>query len=191
MRRYAWSAKLPLGILTDFEEFAVYDCRRKPNHTDSAATGRVSPVPLHRLPDKMGRDRRHLFARDAVLKGAFDQYAEGIKGKKGTKEVDDAFLAGDRRLARPAGAQPGPAQPGPADVRELNYAVQMTIDRIIFLRICEDRGIEPEDQLQGTADRRKRLRAPVRFVPTGRQALQLRAVPFLQKKKGNPAARTT
>jgi hypothetical protein len=27
--RYAWSAKLPLGILTDFEEFAVYDCRVK------------------------------------------------------------------------------------------------------------------------------------------------------------------
>jgi hypothetical protein len=30
LRRYAWSAKLPLGILTDFEEFAVYDCRTKP-----------------------------------------------------------------------------------------------------------------------------------------------------------------
>ena len=30
----------------------------------------------------------------------------------------------------------------------MNYAVQMTIDRIVFLRICEDRGIEREDQLQ-------------------------------------------
>jgi len=29
LRRYAWSAKLPLSILTDFEEFAVYDCRQK------------------------------------------------------------------------------------------------------------------------------------------------------------------
>ena len=27
LRRYAWSAKLPLSILSDFEEFAVYDCR--------------------------------------------------------------------------------------------------------------------------------------------------------------------
>lgn len=26
--------------------------------------------------------------------------------------------------------------------RELNFAVQQTIDRLIFLRICEDRGIE-------------------------------------------------
>jgi predicted type IV restriction endonuclease len=27
LRRYAWSAKLPLSILTNFEGFAVYDCR--------------------------------------------------------------------------------------------------------------------------------------------------------------------
>src|SRR5690349_2680482 len=37
LRRYAWSAKLPLSILTDFEEFAVYDCRVKPAQTDKAS----------------------------------------------------------------------------------------------------------------------------------------------------------
>ena len=31
LRRYAWTAKLPLSILTDFEELAVYDCRIKPD----------------------------------------------------------------------------------------------------------------------------------------------------------------
>ena len=36
--------------------------------------------------------------------------------------------------------------------RQLNYAVQVTIDRIIFLRICEDRGIEPEEQLKCELD---------------------------------------
>lgn len=41
LRRYAWSAKLPLSILTDFEEFAIYDCRAKPLKTDKASTGRV------------------------------------------------------------------------------------------------------------------------------------------------------
>lgn len=33
-------------------------------------------------------------------------------------------------------------------VRELNYAVQLTIDRIVFLRMCEDRGIEKYGQIQ-------------------------------------------
>ena len=29
IRRYAWSADLPISILTDFEEFSVYYCRRE------------------------------------------------------------------------------------------------------------------------------------------------------------------
>src|SRR6202163_3456624 len=41
LRRYAWSAKLPLSILTDFEEFAVYDCRVEPALNDKAAVARV------------------------------------------------------------------------------------------------------------------------------------------------------
>ena len=38
LRRYAWSAKLPVSILTDFEEWAVYDCRIRPVKTDRAST---------------------------------------------------------------------------------------------------------------------------------------------------------
>src|SRR5947209_2005518 len=41
LRRYAWTVKLPLGILSDFEELAVYDCRVKPDRHDSAATARL------------------------------------------------------------------------------------------------------------------------------------------------------
>src|SRR5713226_2954639 len=41
LRRYAWSAKLSLSILTDFEEFAVYDCRVKPDLTDKASAART------------------------------------------------------------------------------------------------------------------------------------------------------
>ena len=40
----------------------------------------------------MGRDRRHLLARGRA-QGSFDQYAAGTKGKHGTADVDDAFLA--------------------------------------------------------------------------------------------------
>ncbi|HEV8014031.1 MAG TPA: type I restriction enzyme HsdR N-terminal domain-containing protein [Stellaceae bacterium] len=41
LRRYAWSAKLPLSILTDFEEFAVYDCRVRPELSDKASAART------------------------------------------------------------------------------------------------------------------------------------------------------
>ena len=53
LRRYAWSAKLPLSILTDFEEFAVYDCRVKPVKTDQAATAPEAKEPAQdtKLPE--------------------------------------------------------------------------------------------------------------------------------------------
>jgi len=47
LRRYAWSAKLPLSILTDFEEFAVYDCRIKPNRADKASAARILYFTYH------------------------------------------------------------------------------------------------------------------------------------------------
>ena len=41
LRRYAWSAKLPVSILTDFEEMAIYDCRLRPKLNYKPSIGRV------------------------------------------------------------------------------------------------------------------------------------------------------
>jgi len=41
IRRYSWTVKLPIGILTDFEELAIYDTRVKPNPKDKAGTTRI------------------------------------------------------------------------------------------------------------------------------------------------------
>ena len=41
VRRYGWSAKLNLCILTDFEEFAVYETKTKPDKKQRASIGRV------------------------------------------------------------------------------------------------------------------------------------------------------
>src|SRR5690606_14728462 len=41
IRRYGWSAKLPVSIITDFEEFAVYDCTKKPKPTDKSGIARI------------------------------------------------------------------------------------------------------------------------------------------------------
>jgi len=54
LRRYAWSAKLPLSILTDFEELSVYDCLRRPKPTDNASVGCVSYVTFEQYPEKLG-----------------------------------------------------------------------------------------------------------------------------------------
>jgi adenine-specific DNA-methyltransferase len=140
LRRYAWSAKLPLSILTDFEEFIVYDGRVKPEKNDKPSTARI--LCLHyRDYEQRWEEITSIFSREAALRGSLDQYAESNKVKRGTVEVDAALLreieswrdsmAHNLALRNPALTQ-----------RDLNFAVQRTIDRIIFLRICEDRGIE-------------------------------------------------
>ncbi len=145
LRRYAWSARLPLSVLTDFEEFAVYDCRIKPDKTDKASTGRILYLTCSEFLSRWDAIAA-VFSRDAVLKGSFDAFAESNKDKKGTAEVDVAFLKemeGWRELLARHLALRNPQ----ITQRELNYSVQMVLDRIIFLRICEDRGIEPYGRL--------------------------------------------
>lgn len=145
LRRYAWSAKLPLSILTDFEEFAVYDCRVKPVKTDKASTARILYVTYDKYPEKWD-DITPVFSRDAILKGSFDKYVETTKGKKGTAEVDDAFLK-EIETWRDILAHNIAIRNPRLSQRDLNFAVQAVIDRIIFLRICEDRGIEEYGRL--------------------------------------------
>src|SRR5260221_1846244 len=149
LRRYAWSAKLPLGIVTVFEEFAVYDCRAKPDKADKASLGRVKLISYKDYVEKWD-EIASIFSREAVLKGSFDSYAEGMKSKKGTTEVDDAFLIEIERWRDLLAKNIAIRNPS-LSVRELNYAVQMTIDRIVFLRICEDRGVERDEQLKEIA----------------------------------------
>ena len=144
LRRYAWSAKLPLSILTDFEEFAVYDCRIKPNQNDKASVARVLYIRFDEFETRWD-EIASIFSREAILKGSFDKYVESTKRKRGTAEVDAAFLKeieGWRDLL----ARNIALRNTDLSNREVNFAVQRTIDRIIFLRICEDRGIEQYGQ---------------------------------------------
>lgn len=90
LRRYAWSAKLPLSILTDFEELAVYDCRIKPDKKDKASTARVMYLKFDQYVERWG-ELADIFSKEAILKGAFDKYAASHKKKRGTAEVDDAI----------------------------------------------------------------------------------------------------
>lgn len=153
LRRYAWSTKLPLSILTDFEEFAIYDCRVKPEKGDNASVARVGYFTFEQYPDKWG-EISSVFSREAILKGSFDKYADDNKRKRGTAEVDDSFLE-EIEGWRAALARNIAVRNPELIVRELNTAVQRTIDRIIFLRIAEDRGIEKYGQLQSLQSKKE------------------------------------
>ncbi|MEP7199915.1 MAG: N-6 DNA methylase [Chloroflexota bacterium] len=149
LRLYGWNANLPLSILTDFEELAIYDCRPKPKANDKPTVARLDFYTFEEYPDRWQEiwDR---FSLDAVLGGAFDQYAETSKTKRGALTVDADFLDTIEQWRKSLAQQIELRNNLSAD--DLTDAVQRTIDRLIFMRIAEDRDIEPYEQLKAIAD---------------------------------------
>lgn len=148
VRRYGWSAKLPISIVTDFEEFAIYDCSKKPRPSDKASTARIKYLTYQEYQKEFGF-LWETFSKEKVLKGSFDKFVSGIADKKGTTTVDKEFLQSlDKwRMLLASSISSGNKN---LNEDEINFAVQQTIDRIIFLRIAEDRSVEPYGKLRET-----------------------------------------
>lgn len=144
LRRYAFSAKLALSILTDFEELSIYECSSRPKPSDKASHSRILYFRFDEYPDNW-RAIWDIFSREAVWSGSFDQYISS-KRKRGTSEVDTEFLK-DIEHWREELARNLALRNGNLSVEELNSSVQLIIDRIVFLRMAEDRGLEPYEQL--------------------------------------------
>jgi hypothetical protein len=150
LRRYGFSAKLALSILTDFDELGVYDCAARPRPSDKASHARIQYFGFAEYPDRW-REIWDVFSREAVWSGKFDQYAAS-KRKRGTSEVDSEFLK-DIEGWRDVLARNLALRNGHLLVDDLNAAVQRIIDRIVFLRMAEDRGLESYGQLLKLCER--------------------------------------
>lgn len=146
VRRYGWNAKLPISILTDFEEFAVYDCSKKPSPTDKPHVARIAYFTFREYKEKFDF-LWETFSKEQVLKGSFDRFVLSDTHKKGTTTVDKEFLK-SLDAWRTYLATSISWNNKNLTEEEINYVVQQTTDRVIFLRIAEDRGIEPENNLK-------------------------------------------
>ena len=146
LRRYGSSAQAGVSILTNFEDFIIYDCSRVPNVDDSASVARLKHIHFEDYVTEFDFIY-DTFSHEAVTKGRFDKFVQSDANKKGKDTLDKRFVqsldewrqylaksmaTGNRKL----------------DDEQLNFAVQLTIDRMIFLRFCEDRAVEPYGQLQ-------------------------------------------
>jgi hypothetical protein len=147
LRRYAWnSQQVGIGILTDFQELAIYDCSVPPAATDKASTALIDYYTFEQYVDKWDDEIYGRFSREAVEQGALADYESELTKARGKRRVDRYFLREleDWRLQLAVAL----AENNSLDADALNYATHQIIDRIVFLRICEDRGIEPYGSLR-------------------------------------------
>ncbi|MBM2815614.1 MAG: hypothetical protein HW421_2376 [Ignavibacteria bacterium] len=146
LRRYAYTAGLPISILTDFEEFSIYDSSIKPKESDNASVARIFYCKYTDYV-KHWDFINETISKQAVWQGKLKKYTADNTKKKGTQSVDKELLqlieTWRLELARNIALRNKEL-----DIYQLNEAVQTIIDRIIFLRMAEDRNTEIYATLQ-------------------------------------------
>lgn len=145
IRRYGWNAKLAISILTDFATISVYDCRASPEVHDSAENALLISFKCEDFATRWD-EINLLLSRDAVAAGSLDQFVDRTEDTRGFVPVDKSFLSQIENW-RAWLAQDMASLNSSLSVQTLNECVQLVIDRIVFLRIAEDRGIEPHGRL--------------------------------------------
>lgn len=141
---YGYSSRTPLAVLTDFEEFHILDCRSEPK----LKTALDHCVDKFDYTDYLDRDKfakiYWLFSREAFTSGSFDATVKQLRGKKtlrAPKPVDESLLERLDEL-RNALAHAFKKHNPELDSEALTEFAQRTLDRLVFLRFLEDKGIE-------------------------------------------------
>ena len=129
---------MPISILSDFEELAIYDCSIKPYKNDNSGIARLYYYTYTDYINKWN-EIYNFISKEAVLHGSLIEIEKKLL--KGTAAIDNDFLNFVEDIRKLLTLDIAKRNPGLTE-KDLNYSVQKIIDRIIFIRICEDRGIE-------------------------------------------------
>lgn len=145
-KSYAWTMRLPIAVLTDFEELRVFDARYRP-HYDEPDTGLVSGFDL-RFTDYLDAwdSIWGLLGRESIAAGRLDQFVSRHPAR-GAQAVDRSFLS---HLAQWRVRVAEDLKDRNPDLNrwEIAEATQRILDRVVFTRVMEDRGIVIEPILR-------------------------------------------
>jgi type I restriction-modification system DNA methylase subunit len=144
-KSYAWSTKeVYFVVLTDFEEFRLYDASLKPN-PKFPNEGLIFELKYTDYLDSI--EKLYELSRERVEQGSLEALLpRDTKSKRLRIPPDKSFLE-DLTEWRTEIAKDIHKRNSDFDVRLLNDVVQKLLDRIIFIRIAEDRKIRPEREL--------------------------------------------
>jgi len=145
VRNYGWNAKLSISIVTDFEEFAIYDCTRKPKPTENANTKRLKYIYFTDYLKEFDFIY-DTFSYENVENNSIEKYAKSKINYKTAEPVDKEFLKSIEKWREGLAANIA-FRNRDLEEEEINFSVQQIIDRIVFLKVCEDRKVESENNL--------------------------------------------
>jgi Eco57I restriction-modification methylase/TaqI-like C-terminal specificity domain len=151
VRRYGFTAKLKISVLSNFEYLAIYDCSQKVEKDDSVTNSRINIYHYTEYESAFEEIKKQL-SHQVVYNGEFDETWKDIEEQLKLSSVDSLFLSqiNDWRII--LGKEIYSHKPEIL-TEELNDIVQSYINSIIFLRVCEDRNLETYKTLLNFADK--------------------------------------
>jgi len=147
LRRYGWSGNLTVSILTNFTDLLIYDCSVRPLENDPANKALVARYHYTEYVAKF-EEIFSLISKDAVVSGAFNDRFSTVSSSLMKEPFDDYFLNQIRRWRNVLSQDILDNNVG-LNAAVLNIFVQKILNRIVFLRICEDRSFEQYETLKG------------------------------------------
>ncbi len=140
VRRYGFTAKLKISVLSNFEYLAIYDCSKQVKKDDSVTKARIKLYHYTEYETAFDEIKNQL-SYEVVYSGEFDETWKEIDAQLKLLSIDSLFLKqiNDWRII--LGKEIYLHNPE-LKIEELNDSVQSYINSIIFLRVCEDRNLE-------------------------------------------------
>lgn len=140
VRRYGFTAKLKISVLSNFEYLAIYDCSQKVERDDTATKSRIKLYHYTEYESAFEEIKRQI-GQHSVYTGGFDETWKEIEEQLKLSSVDSLFLAQINKWRITLG-QEIYVHKSDLPIEELNDIIQSYINSIIFLRVCEDRNLE-------------------------------------------------
>lgn len=145
-RRYGWSANLQIVVLTNFENLIIYDTTTKPSPEQPASHSRLYRFHYTEYLARWTEIER-LLSREAMYSGAFDAHFSAQTENRSDEAIDRYFLQ-QLNQWRLQLAQDVAIQNPSISQQVVNEVAERFILPVLFLRMCEDRGIQTYQRLQ-------------------------------------------
>lgn len=140
VRRYGFTAKLKISVLSNFEYLIIYDTSIKVEKEDTFQKALVKKYHYTEYESKFDEIKR-LLGKEAVYSGAFDNEWKEIENKINQYSIDNLFLKQINEWRKALGSEIHRHEPKMSE-QQLNDVVQSYLNRVLFLRVCEDRNLE-------------------------------------------------
>ena len=149
-RRYGYTANLKISVLSNFEYLMIYDTSVKVEESDNNQKALIKKYHYKEYEENFEKIKR-LLGKESVYSGQFDEEWKDIEVRLKQWSVDKQFLKQINEWRLLLGKEILAADPT-IDMELLGDEVQSYINKILFLRVCEDRNIETYKELLVIAD---------------------------------------